>query len=53
MPDYRLGLYEKAMPGSLALEEKLSLARKSGFDWMELSVDESEEKLRRLYRIGC
>ena len=50
MPDYRLGLYEKAMPGSLALEEKLSLARKSGFDWMELSIDESEEKLRRLYQ---
>ena len=50
MIEYRLGLYEKALPNELALEEKLELAHASGFDWLELSVDESEAKLGRLYQ---
>lgn len=45
---YRLGLYEKAMPDSLSLPEKLDLARLAGFDFVELSIDESEGKLGRL-----
>lgn len=45
---YELGLYEKAMPGDLSWEEKLLLTKKSGFDYLEMSVDESEEKLARL-----
>lgn len=48
MLDYRLGLYEKSMPGTLSLTEKLRETRKAGFDYMELSVDETEEKLARL-----
>ena len=48
MKDYNLGIYEKAMPNSLSIEEKLSLAKKTGFDYMELSIDESLEKLHRL-----
>jgi len=46
--DYRLGLYEKSMPNALTLEEKLRAAGEAGFDFMELSVDESDEKLARL-----
>ena len=48
MLSYRLGLYEKSMPGSLSLEEKLCQTKKAGFDYMELSVDETDEKLARL-----
>lgn len=44
---YRLGLYEKAMP-DLSWPEKLDAAAEAGFDWLEISVDESDEKLERL-----
>jgi len=46
--NYRLGLYEKAMPNSFDFYEKLTLTRKCGFDYMEISIDETEEKLSRL-----
>jgi predicted hexulose-6-phosphate isomerase len=45
---YQLGLYEKSMPGSLSLGEKLRETGVAGFDYMELSVDETGEKLARL-----
>ena len=46
--DYTLGLYEKAMPSGLSYAEKLSTAKECGFDFVELSVDETDEKLARL-----
>lgn len=46
--NYRLGLYEKAMPNSLSLPEKLALAKECGFDFVEISIDETDEKLARL-----
>jgi predicted hexulose-6-phosphate isomerase len=48
MSAYKLGLYEKAMPGNLSLAEKLAAAREAGYDFMELSIDETDEKLARL-----
>lgn len=45
---YRLGLYEKAMPAELTWKEKLEAARDSGFDHVEISVDETDGKLARL-----
>jgi predicted hexulose-6-phosphate isomerase len=48
MTEYMLGLYEKAVPETLPLFEKLKAARAAGFDFMELSIDESNEKLARL-----
>ncbi|MFA5676679.1 MAG: L-ribulose-5-phosphate 3-epimerase, partial [Christensenellales bacterium] len=45
---YRLGIYEKAMPESLSLTEKLEAAKRLGFDFAEMSVDESDLKLARL-----
>lgn len=48
MEDYLLGLYEKSMPGDLTLEEKLVEAGKAGFDYMELSIDETDDRLARL-----
>lgn len=45
---YQLGLYEKALPSDLAWEEKLACARACGFDYLEMSVDESDERQARL-----
>lgn len=45
---YTLGLYEKAMPGGLSWREKLREAKEAGFDFVEISIDETEEKLSRL-----
>ncbi|EUJ31669.1 L-xylulose 5-phosphate 3-epimerase [Listeria floridensis FSL S10-1187] len=43
-----LGIYEKALPKSFSWEEKFKLARQSHFDFIELSIDESDERLARL-----
>lgn len=48
MKPYHLGLYEKAMPAGLTWTKKLEAARDAGFDWLELSIDETNEKLARL-----
>lgn len=45
---YTLGLYEKSMPSTLSWEEKLTAAREAGFDFVEISIDETNEKLKRL-----
>lgn len=44
----RLGLYEKAMPSALEWQEKILSAKELGFDFIEISIDESDEKLQRL-----
>ncbi|MDD4698874.1 MAG: L-ribulose-5-phosphate 3-epimerase [Oscillospiraceae bacterium] len=49
MSIYRLGLYEKSMPQNLDWEEKLSIAKENGFDWLEISIDESDYRLNRLW----
>ena len=48
MNAYRLGVYEKSMPNSLTVAEKLAEAKAAGFDYLELSIDETDEKLQRL-----
>ena len=48
MENYRLGLYEKAMPEHLSWAEKLSGAKRAGYDYLEMSVDEGPVKLSRL-----
>jgi len=45
---YTLGLYEKSMPGQLSWCDKLSAAKEAGFDFLEMSIDETDEKLARL-----
>lgn len=49
MKEYTLGLYEKSMPNYLTWEEKFSCARECGFDNIEISIDETKEKLSRIY----
>ncbi|CZR01686.1 l-ribulose-5-phosphate 3-epimerase [Trichococcus palustris] len=46
--EYTLGIYEKAMPGNLTWTEKLTVAKNAGYDFLEMSVDETDEKLARL-----
>lgn len=46
--DCTLGIYEKAMPNHLTWEEKLHNAKDAGFDALELSIDESDQRLARL-----
>jgi len=48
MSEYCLGLYEKSMPNTLSLEDKLAETKRAGFDYLELSIDETDEKLARL-----
>ena len=48
MKMYEIGLYEKAMPGELSWREKLLTAKELGYDFVELSVDETDAKLARL-----
>ena len=48
MKAYQIGLYEKAMPGDLTWREKMETAKELGYDFVELSVDETDAKLARL-----
>ncbi|WP_302938684.1 L-ribulose-5-phosphate 3-epimerase [Megamonas funiformis] len=48
MKAYSIGLYEKAMPGNLSWTEKILVAKKAGYDFIEISIDETDEKLKRL-----
>ena len=48
MKPYSISLYEKAMRSSLSWEEKLLCAKECGYDFVEISIDETEEKLARL-----
>lgn len=45
---YSLALYEKAMPSDLGFEQMLDCTARNKFDRLELSVDESQERLLRL-----
>ena len=43
-----LGIYEKALPAGECWLERLQLAKTLGFDFVEMSVDETDERLSRL-----
>ena len=48
MRAYSLGLYEKAMP-DVSWREKLLIAKDAGYDFVEISIDASEERIARVY----
>lgn len=48
MKGYAIGLYEKAMPTGLSWWERLECARECGYDFVEISIDETEGRLSRL-----
>ena len=41
-------IYEKALPNDFTWLEKMQAAKQAGFDYIEISVDESDERLARL-----
>jgi L-ribulose-5-phosphate 3-epimerase len=43
-----IGLYEKALPDCMCWEERLTAAGQAGYDFVEISIDESDERLGRL-----
>ncbi|MDR1568163.1 MAG: L-ribulose-5-phosphate 3-epimerase [Streptococcaceae bacterium] len=43
-----IGIYEKALPKAITWQERLLLAKELGFDFVEMSVDETDERLARL-----
>ncbi len=45
---YQIGLYEKAMPARLSWREMLECAKRCGYDYVEMSIDETDERLARL-----
>lgn len=48
MSKYLLGLYEKAIPEEYGWKERLEIAKKAGFDFLEISMDETDTRLKRL-----
>lgn len=48
MKSYELGVYEKAMPAALSWKEKMEAAKEAGYDYIEISIDETDAKLSRL-----
>ncbi|NQT59103.1 MAG: L-ribulose-5-phosphate 3-epimerase [Bacteroidetes bacterium] len=48
LSDIKLGIYEKALPHTANWSEKISLAESLGFQFIEISIDESDIRLARL-----
>jgi L-ribulose-5-phosphate 3-epimerase UlaE len=44
----RLGVYEKSLPAKLPFADRLLAARDEGYDFLEISIDETEERMSRL-----
>lgn len=44
----QIGIYEKALPKDLSWKERFALVKDMGFDFIELSIDETDERLARL-----
>lgn len=48
MRKHKLGIYEKALPKNISWQDRLSIAKVCGFDFVEISIDETDERLARL-----
>ncbi len=48
MAKVRLGLYEKATPPELNWRDRLDAAKRAGYDFLEISIDETDGRLARL-----
>ena len=45
---FPLGLYEKAFPDDCSWHDRLSITKQAGFDFVEMSIDESDWRFARL-----
>lgn len=48
MKKYTIGLYEKAMPKTMDWRQMLQCAKECGYDFVEISIDETDLRLSRL-----
>ena len=48
MRQHPIGIYEKALPQHCSWSEKLAIAKAAGFDFIEMSIDETDSRLARL-----
>ena len=46
---YEIGLYEKAIRNTLSWSEKLKCAKECGYDYLEISIDATDEKIKRIF----
>lgn len=46
--ELELGIYEKALPKAKTWKERLEIAKEAGYTFVEISVDETDERLARL-----
>ena len=42
-----IGIYEKALPKDLSWAQRFAAARDAGYDFLEMSVDETPERMAR------
>ena len=49
MKKYEIGLYEKAMRNTLSWDEKLRCAKECGYDYLEICIDATDEKINRIF----
>jgi L-ribulose-5-phosphate 3-epimerase len=47
-PRLSLGIYEKALPAALTWPDRLSAAKSAGFEFVEISIDDSDGRIARL-----
>ena len=43
-----IGLYEKALPKTLSWKERLEHSQNTGFDFLEIAIDDTDERVARL-----
>ncbi|HDX0971606.1 TPA: L-ribulose-5-phosphate 3-epimerase [Pasteurella multocida] len=48
MRKHKIGIYEKALPKNISWQDRLSIAKACGLDFVEISIDETDERLARL-----
>ena len=48
LDDINIGIYEKALPKSITWKERINIVKECGYDFMEISIDETDERLARL-----
>lgn len=46
--DHKIGIYEKAINDRFDWDDKLAIAKAAGFDFIEISIDESQHRIDRL-----
>ncbi len=46
--DCLLGIYEKALPMDMSWDERMRAAKEAGYDFIEISIDETDERMDRV-----